>query len=98
MTVYPLNTAIRPKALFTGEDAASFVVTMTKRIILALSVVLALAVSPAHGQSCREWRLRATTGPSPRGEFGLVYDSRRSMTVLVGGAQNLGFSSVFRET
>jgi hypothetical protein len=74
---------------------------MTKRTLLcslAISAAFGLSISPAHGQSCREWRLRATTGPSPRGEFGLIYDSRRSMTVLVGGAQNLGFSSVFRET
>jgi hypothetical protein len=60
--------------------------------------VLVLALSPAAAQSCQEWRLRATSGPSPRGEFGLAYDSRRGMTVLVGGAQNLGFDNVFRET
>ena len=71
------------------------------RPVLRCSVataVLALPLSPAAAQSCLEWRLRATSGPSPRGEYGLAYDARRSMTVLVGGAQNLGFDSVFRET
>jgi hypothetical protein len=65
---------------------------------LATSLAFAFSLAPVRAQSCREWRLRATTGPAPRGEFGLAYDSRRSMTVLVGGAQNLGFNSVFRET
>src|SRR5262245_20149869 len=65
---------------------------------LSVAVVLLFQTGPALAQSCREWRLRATTGPSPRGEFGLAYDSRRAMTVLVGGAQNLNFDDVFRET
>src|SRR5262245_19859019 len=66
-------------------------------LIIATSVLVAPA-RPARAQSCQQWRLRATTGPSPRGEFGLAYDSKRGMTVLVGGADNLQFTSVFRET
>jgi hypothetical protein len=69
--------------------SASFVVA---------AAVLVVPTSPTLAQSCRDWRLRSTTGPSPRGEFGLAFDGRRGMTVLVGGAQNLGFNDVFRET
>lgn len=66
-------------------------------LIVAAALVFVPA-SPAPAQSCQEWRLRSTTGPSPRGEYGLAYDSRRGMTVMVGGARNLGFDDVVRET
>jgi hypothetical protein len=67
-------------------------------VVCGIAVGLLLSTSAAKAQSCQEWRLRTTSGPSPRGEFGLAYDSRRGVTVLVGGAQNLGFDNVFRET
>lgn len=65
---------------------------------ILVTAMLVVPVSPALAQACLDWRLRATTGPSPRGEYGLAYDSRRGMTVLVGGAQDLNFHNVFRET
>ena len=66
--------------------------------LIVAGALLVVPGSPAQAQSCQEWRLRATSGPSPRGEYGMAYDSRRGMTVLVGGANNLAFTSVFRET
>src|SRR5262245_3058205 len=38
-----------------------------------------------------EWRLRATTGPSPRSGHAMAYDSVRGVTVLFGGADSSGY-------
>ena len=59
---------------------------------IAACALVVVSVSPTPAQSCREWRLRSTSGPSGRGEYGLAYDSRRGVTVLVGGARNLAFT------
>lgn len=44
------------------------------------------------------WVQRASTGPSPRVEYGFAYDSARGVVVLFGGANNLSFTSVFADT
>ena len=44
-------------------------------VILLFSALSVHATFPPQAQSCQEWRLRSTTGPSPRGEFGLAYVS-----------------------
>ena len=67
------------------------------RIAVAVTLLF-LFIPRASAQTCQAWRQRATTGPSPRGEFGMTYDARRGVTVLVGGANNLNFNNVFRET
>ncbi len=66
--------------------------------IVAVPVCL-LCAGHASGD-CRAWFRRGTAGapaPSPRGEYGLAYDSDRNSTVLFGGSANLGFTAVNKE-
>ena len=43
------------------------------------------------------WQIRSTTGPSPRSNHAMVYDSRRCRTVLFGG-QDLGTLAILNDT
>ncbi len=59
----------------------------------------AIVASPAIAGECRTWFQRTVSGsiPSPRGEYGMAFDSVRGRTVLFGGAANLGFTAVNKE-
>ncbi|HYM80056.1 MAG TPA: hypothetical protein VEY91_01440 [Candidatus Limnocylindria bacterium] len=45
-----------------------------------------------------QWVDRGVSGPSPRCEYGMAYDSAREITVLFGGSSDLSFTAVNRET
>ncbi len=63
-------------------------------------VLLLAAATPLIAQGdCRTWFQRSAPAPlpSPRGEYGLAWDSDRARTVLFGGAANLGFTAVNKE-
>src|SRR5262245_19727792 len=67
------------------------------RALVCISV-LASSVPAIAGGINAQWTLRATTGPSPRAEFGMAYDTARGVTVLFGGANCLSFNCVFPDT
>jgi hypothetical protein len=65
---------------------------------VALAALL-VAADAAQADECRRWFQRTVIGPSPspRGEYGLAYDSDRACSVLFGGAANLSFTAVNKE-
>jgi hypothetical protein len=65
----------------------------------ALALLTTLATPAALAADCRAWFRRSVPAPvpSPRGEYGLAFDSDRGRTVLFGGAANLGFTAVNKE-
>jgi hypothetical protein len=46
------------------------------------------ALTSAHAQSCYTWTQRSATGPSPRHNHAMAYDSARQVVVLFGGEAN----------
>src|SRR5688572_17956703 len=70
--------------------------------VLRVAAVAVVAAALWRGNAAASvsfsWAQRAASGPSPRAEFGLAYDSAREVTVLFGGANNLSFTSVFPDT
>ncbi len=53
-------------------------------LLAAATTILALS-APAPARECRTWFKRSPPAPipSPRGEYGLAYDSDRARTVLI---------------
>lgn len=54
-----------------------------QRTLWQIGLVVSLSGTAAHSDP--QWALQSTSGPSPRGYHGMVYDSCRGVVVLVGG-------------
>ncbi len=69
------------------------------RAPLAITGLVVLLSAPDALAECRAWFRRSAPAPvpSPRGEYGMAWDSDSGRTVLFGGAANLTFTAVNKE-
>jgi len=62
-----------------------------------IAAILLLAI-PSFCDAQWQWEQKSSSGPTPRGEYGMAFDAARIETLLLGGSNNLTFNGVNQQT